>query len=42
MTSVYVAIYDLTLHTHPRDFCVYCYECDISSFEFVGKEWPSF
>jgi hypothetical protein len=41
MTSVYVAAYDSTLHTHPKDFQIYYYECDIFSFEYVGKEWTS-
>jgi len=41
MIFVYVVAYDSTLHTYPRDFCVYCYKCDISSFEYVSKEWFS-
>jgi hypothetical protein len=42
MTSVYVASYDLAFHTCPRDFHVYYYEFDNSSFESINKEWISF
>jgi hypothetical protein len=36
--EVYMAASDSAVHTRIRGFCVSCYECDISSFESVGKE----
>jgi hypothetical protein len=35
--EVYVAASDSAVHTRIRGFCVSCYECNISSFESVGK-----